>query len=408
MRLASVLPLALAAVAAAQAPKDHWPRFRGPDGSAAIAASTVPTEWTAGSVAWKTDVGGKGHSSPVVWGDSVFVTTATEGGTHRELVCVGLADGAVRWRQGPTLPTYKMHQKNSFATSTPATDGQRVVCVFSSGASYLVLAYDFAGKALWQVDLGRYESNHGAGASPVIAGGKVIVCNDQDGPSFVVALDAATGAEVWRTPRRTEKTAFSTPLVIDAPTGRQVVCSSMMGLTGLDLDTGATVWTCDLFEDRAVGSPFATAGMVFGICGSGRKGSKLIAVRPTGTGDVSRSHLAWETGRMLPYCPTPVGRGERLFLVTEGGVIRCLDATDGNDLWTDRLAGNFSSSPVLAGDRLFVAGEEGTVFVVAATDDRFELLAENALDDVFLSTPAVTPDRMLLRGERLLWCVAGP
>lgn len=386
---------------------ENWPRFRGPNGSATVPEANVPIEWTAGNILWKTALPGVGASSPIVWGDRLFVTSATENGAQRHLICVDTRGGNVIWQKSQSFESHGKHNKNSYATSTPTTDGERVYVTFTSPQRYVVLAFDYSGKELWSRDLGGFEANHGSGASPILWRDRLIVTNDQDGPSFVAALDTKTGETLWNSPRAREKAAYSTPMVLESPDGDQIVLSSMMGLTSLDPQSGKQRWICDLFTARTVGSPFFGDGLVFATCGSGGRGEKILAVRPDGSGDVSKTHLAWESTKMLPYCPTPVSAGEHLFMVTDGGVIRCVVAKTGAEVWTHRLGGKYSASPVRVGNRIYLVSESGDVDVVAA-ESGLRLLAHNHLDDYFVTTPAVSGDRIYLRGEKHLWLVGNP
>ena len=383
---------------------DVWPRFRGPNGSATAQGVAVPLRWDQENVLWKTSIPGTGNSSVAVWEDHLFATTAEHAGRHRLLLCLDTVTGQERWRAEFEFETHPKHRKNAYATATPATDGERVYAIFTSQERHEVHCFDVAGKHLWKRDLGPFVSQHGSGASPILYKDRLIVPNDQDGQSFIAAIDKRSGNLLWSSPRVTEKAAYSTPFVFQSETEDQVIFSSMMGLTSLDPNNGAQNWVCDLFTARTVGSPFQAAGLVCATCGGGGRGIKLIAVKPDGNGDVATTHLAWESTKIVPYCPTPVCVGTNIFLVTDQGIARCLDASTGQEVWRQRLGGNFAASPVRVNNDLFFLSEAGNVFVLAA-QQQYQLLAKNKLDDYFVSTPAVANGRMFLRGEEYLWCI---
>jgi outer membrane protein assembly factor BamB len=303
---------------------------------------------------------------------------------------------------------HKKHQKNSFATSTPTTDGERIYVVFTSPAKIMVHCIDAAGRPVWERDLGPFKGQHGSGASPILYKDHLIVSNEQDGPSFIASLDKFTGKTRWQTPRASEIVAYSTPFVLADEKMDLLVVSSKAGLAAMEVETGKPVWHCSLFKQRVVASPILAGSLVVAHSGSGNKGERMIAVRPGGQGDVSGSHVVWQETKTLPYCPSPLAFEGRLYTIGDsGGLARCMDAKTGKELWHERLEGNFSASPIRAGGKIFLVGEKGLVFVIAA-GPKFELLGKNAIDDYFVATPAVAGNRLYLRGESNLWCIGRP
>lgn len=381
----------------------HWPRFRGPNGIA-TAHAQLPVQWKPDHILWKTPLKSIGNSSPIVWGDRIYVASARDQGSTRLLLCYSATSGKLVWEAAFSGAGHKKHQKNSFATATPTTDGTHVYCAYTAPGSFKVYCVNNEGQKVWEHEMGDFQAGHGSGASPILYRDLVVMANDQDGPSSVVALDKQTGKVRWSSPRVRDKAAYTTPFVLTGSTSEQLILSSSTGISSLDPQNGEQHWDCPLFDARAVGSPFLADGLVMGICGSGSKGSKLIAVRPDGKGNVANTHLAWQTARTLPYCVTPVSHGPHVFMVTDIGVARCILAKTGEEIWTQRLEGKFSSSPILVGDRIYALGENGDVFIFAAST-KFELLARNRLEDYFVSTPAVANHRLFLRGEQFLWCV---
>lgn len=405
---AAMLAAFFSAFLASAALSEAWPQFRGPNGSATATGQKLPLQWSPANVLWKAKMQGVGGSSPIIWNERIFVTSANDGGERRVLACLDAAKGTTQWTRDWAIPAHKKHNKNTFATATPTTDGERVYACFTAPDRFLVVAVGCDGRPIWERELGGFASQHGSGASPIVYRDLLIVTNEQDGPSFVAALDKKTGEIRWKTPRRTEIVAYATPVVAPSPRGDQIVVASKAGLAGLDPADGKEIWTCDLFNARVVASPVLAEGLVVAQCGSGSKGERMVAVRTDGSGDVALTHVAWQETRMLPYCVTPVAHGPYLFLINDSPPLaRCLEAKTGKELWTERLEGNFFASPVCVDGALFAVAEKGTVFVLAA-EPRYRLLAKNHLDDFFVATPAVADGRMILRGEQFVWCIGNP
>ncbi|MEI7698943.1 MAG: PQQ-binding-like beta-propeller repeat protein [Planctomycetia bacterium] len=385
-RFLLLLLLLMTATAAGQ---DHWPRFRGNNGSGISTQKGIPTTWTDSDVAWKTELPLVGHSSPVVWGKRLFVTTATEGGTERFLHCLNADSGVEEWKEALTLSESRKHLKNSWASSTPATDGQVVCALFADGAKQIVKVWSVAGRELWERDLGSYESEHGLAVSPILQDGLVIVANDQVGPSAVLALDSQTGKTVWSTERTPGKTSYSTPvLASDGKGGTQVVCvSESSGVSGLDLRTGKVGWQTPKLPMRTVASPIAVDGLVFATCGEGGNGKYFAAIR-TDLDIPIEQRIVYERKTMLPYVPCLITRDGLLFLWGDKGILVCLQLQTGKEIWTERIDGAFSGSPICIEDRLYCVTEDGTVVVVQAGPE-FRELGRTALGDDCHSTPAV-------------------
>ncbi len=393
LRLIFLVLLAACFFSSSIAPAQEWTRFRGPNGTGESECQTIPGSWTPADYNWKVELPGQGHSSPVLWGNKIFLTSAADSGHRRLLFCLDAADGKVLWQQEFAAQTHPVHNQNSFASSTPAVDERHVYVVWATPAEYRVVALDHAGKQVWTVSLGPFVSQHGYGASPIVYEELVIVNNDQDDASSLVALDRQTGAELPRTPRRTSVTAYSTPCIYQPPGGpSQLIFNSQShGISSIDPRTGQTNWELDVFDKRSVSSPLVVAGLVFGSCGSGGGGNYVVAVRPG-----KRPELAYKLDKSAPYVPTSVAHGNRLFLWGDSGVVSCVDAPSGTLVWQKRVGGNYSGSPVRVGDRIYCISAEGEVVVLAAKD-QFEQISRQALGEASRSTPAVAGGRMYLR-----------
>jgi outer membrane protein assembly factor BamB len=382
----------------------YWPRWRGPSGQGLAVGSGYPDRWSdTDGVLWRTPVPGRGHSSPIVWGDRIFLTTAFEDG---RVAILGFrrSDGARLWQTvGPDRTPEARHPKNSLASPTPTTDGRRVYASFGNKG---LMAVDYEGRLLWHESLGRYDAYHGTAGSPLLYRDRLVVFQDHRGGTaggaFIAAFDAATGRELWRTARQ-GSVGWSTPIAIRAFDRDEIIVSSQQRVHAYDPDTGRELWRCagNLYE--VIPTPVVGHGKVF--CSSGRAGPTL-AIRPGGSGDVTRTHLEWQSPRGSPFVPSPLLYGEYLFLVNDmTSIATCLDAATGALVWQGRLGAaareSFSASPVAADGKVFFTNDDGETFVVRA-GPRFELLHVNRLNARVLASPALVDGIWYFRTEREL------
>jgi hypothetical protein len=387
----------------------EWTRFRGPNGTGVSPAKTIPTGWTDRDINWKSPLPGAGHSSPVVWNDRIFLTASDERTGQIFVLCLDVANGDQRWTKEFSLTPFRRHNYNTFASATPAVDADRVYVCLTETARKTLVALDHRGEIIWQKNLGPFAAQHGSGVSPIVHNGMVILPNEQDGDSFLIAVDARTGETRWQTPRKTSVAAYSTPCVYQDDKGRTALIfnSQSHGISAIAPETGNVLWEyADAFTQRSVSSPIVAAGLIIGSCGSGGGGNYVVAVRP---GDLSGSRkpsLAYQIRRSAPYVPTSVSVGDRLFLWSDGGIVSCVEAPSGKILWQERVGGNYFSSPVWIDGRLFGVSTQGEVVVLVAAD-RFEVLARNALGEPTHSTPAVAGGRMYIRGNQHLFSIGG-
>jgi outer membrane protein assembly factor BamB len=413
-RLALVLGVLLAAAATAGA--DKLPRFRGPNGAGVAADKGIPVKWAPGDVSWKVELPGVGHSSPVVWGDRLFLQTSGGKGDGRALLCLDAHTGKQLWsRAAPGGTARRMHHYNSLASSTPATDGERVYAVFWDGKDVSLSAYDLAGGPAWKADLGGYVSQHGPGMSPAVYGGRVFVNDDQDGSAALLAFDARTGKPLWRAERKPFRACYSTPYLRKRPGGGdELVVASTAGVTAYDPKSGAENWAYDwTFSGmalRTVGSPVEAAGLIFVASGDGSDARHFIAVEPPAKGG-ERPKLAWssEDRRSFPYVPTPLARDGHVYLVHDKGGFACHDARTGAEVWrSEPLRGTkFFASPVLIDGKVYAPSEKGDVYVFEAAP-KYRLLAKNSLGEPVFASPAVANGRLYVRGEHHLFCIGPP
>jgi len=403
--LCALLLLGFVSSAAAQ----EWTRFRGPDGCGISEAATIPVTWTSENYNWRVSLPGIGHSSPVIWGERIFVTSAIEKDATLILQCLNTADGSPIWRRGFQSTPHAKNDFNSYAAASPALDESRVYITWATPEKYTVLALEQSdGREVWRRDLGPFIAQHGYGASPIVFEDLLIVTNDQDETSFATALDCATGQTRWKVDRRIVKAAYSTPMIF-RPEGRPpelILTGWAHGVASLDPRTGKTNWELDVLNHRVVCSPMTAAGLIFTSCGSGGGGKQMVAVRPADPTQGVEAGVAYEITNSLPYVPTSVARGNLLFLWSDSGVVACLDAPTGEVHWRERVGGNYFGSPVRVGDRIYCMSRHGKMVVVAA-DDEFKLLGRIDLQEPTQATAAISGGVMYLRTRSHLMAIGG-
>ncbi len=426
------LLLPLAALAGADAPA-HWPQWRGPAGNGVSPDGDPPVDWSEErNVRFKLAIPGVGHSTPIVWGDRLFLTTAIpfgepaapigehDAGAHDNypsayqqkfvVVAVDRHKGTPLWQR--TVRTERPHEgthvTGSWASNSAVTDGERLFAFFGSRGLY---ALDMDGELLWERDFGDMRSlhGHGEGSSPALHGSTLIVNWDHQGDSFVLALDKRTGKERWRV-ARDEITSWSTPLVVEHDGRAQAIVSATNRVRGYDLATGEVLWECGGLSRNVVASPVASDGLV--IVGNSYDGQAMMAIRLSAAkGDITGSSEAvvWQRHRDASYVPSPLlYEGRLYFLKHSQGFITSLDAKSGKVLFgPERLPGlgYVFASPVGAAGRVYVVGRSGTTAVLRHGGE-FEILARNELDDVFSASPVVVGKELYLRGQRHLYCIA--
>ncbi len=388
---------------------DSWSRFRGPNGTGISEATAFPVTWTAEDYRWRVELPGIGYSSPVVRGERVFITSASEDDATQMIYCLEIGNGDRVWQREYPSITHPKHKFNCYASSTPAIDEARLYFVWATPQNYHVVALDQqTGKEIWRREVGPFVAEHGYGASPIVFEDLVILPNDQDGESFTLALDAKTGEDRWRTPRKTEKTAYATPLIYRSQDGpAQLIQSSWAhGVSSLDAGTGKVNWELDVMTYRVVGSPAVASGLIFAGCGGGGVGKRMFAVRPGDPSKGTEPEVAYEMKGALPYVPTPIGKDPLVFLWGDQGIVTCLDAPTGKVLWKERVGGNYFGSPVRVGDHLYCISREGELVVLAA-DDEFRVVSRIDLGERSNSTPAVADGVMYLRTVSHLMAIGG-
>ncbi len=398
-----------------------WPQFRGPSGQGISDADALPLSWSEESnVAWKTAVHGKGWSSPVVAGDKIWLTTATEDGRRLSGICVNAESGAVlldRILFRVDQPQFA-HKFNSYASPTPATDGERVYLSFGAEGTACLDAE--TGELLWQRRDIRCNHFRGAGSSPILHNNLLIMNFDGSDRQFVIALDKYSGRTVWRTKRSIDfqdlnehgqpdregdwRKAFSTPHVAFFDGEPVLLSLGSKCLYGYEPSSGREKWRVESRIGHS-GSTRPTVGKdrIF-YCTGFAKG-ELWCVRPGGNGNVTDSHVLWKLKRSVSNKPSLILFENSVFMIHDGGVASCIDAATGRSIWQERIGGNYSASPLLHGRKIYFFSEEGKTTVAAASQN-FEVLAVNQLDDGFMASPAVLENSLILRTKSHLYRIA--
>lgn len=388
----------------------EWTRFRGPNGTGESDATSIPSKWDSSDYNWVVDLPGIGHSSPVIWGERIFLQSADPDSGTQYLLCLNSVNGEAVWRKEIDAKSYHIHTRNSFASSTPAVDDAHVYITFATPDQIRVYAFDHAGTEVWsRQDLGPYASQHGWGSSPIVVEDMLVVSNLQmpskehgAETSAVYAVNKNTGEEIWTSPRTSGKASYSVPCVRETKAGPELIlCSTTHGMFGLDLKTGKENWSAkDVFSMRTVSSPVVVGKHVFGSNGSGAGGNYVVAI------DLESRAEAFRVAKQAPYVPTPVANGDLLFLWYDKGIVTCIDANTNQQHWSKRVGGNYSGSPVRVGKHIYCIGEDGTVVVLAASE-KYQLVSKVPLGEDSRSTPAISDGKLYLRTYSKLFSLGG-
>lgn len=389
---------------AARPAADDWPWWRGPSrDNKAQPDQAPPLHWSqTENVVWKSAVPGRGHGSPCLWGNRIFLATADDQAQVQYVLGYDRRSGKQLWQTEVYRGGFMhSHPKGSHASVTPACDGQRVFAAFMGQEAIGAAALDFDGRIVWQKKVAPFKSMHGYGPSPLVYKSLVIVPADNPGPNFLTALRRDTGAVVWRI-RRTDYQSFASPNVGRIAGRDQLLVMGPHEVTSYDPQSGKRLWHCEgptkehaataVFDDQTV---YASAGY---------PDKRLCAIRADGSGDVSATHVLWKRPKDGSFVPTPLVHEGLLYVVNDRGLAMCLDARSGETVWSRKLDGDFSASPVLVGDKLFVPDEAGRMYILRAGRS-FELLATNDLGDGGFATPVICGSRIYLRTLHWLYCL---
>jgi outer membrane protein assembly factor BamB len=415
----------------------NWPQWRGANGSGVSDESDLPVEWSPGkNVRWKTPIPGQGHSSPVVWGDKLFLTTDIVGevvlgakavihydggkvfkhpdsiGSDRKhtfkVFCVDRKSGKLLWERTAYEGTVydDRHRKGSYASPTPATDGKLVYAWFGSEGLY---CYDFKGKEVWKRSLGPIATvGMGPGASPVLFDNSIVVLCDEDNgdKSFIAALDKRTGKEIWKMPRKVQA-SWATPLLVNAPARTELICSGNEWIISYDPRDGKELWRAKGLDSNAIPSPLAGNGVAFVYAGFPVK--KTFAIKLGGAGDLTgTTNILWQYDKGTAYVPSGILYGDYFYLTSDRGILTCLDARTGAMQYENGrvpIPATFTASPVAYSGKILLTSEDGDTFVIKA-GPKYEILGTNSVGEPVYASPAISQGAIFIRGEKNLYCIS--
>jgi hypothetical protein len=391
-----------------EARAENWQGFRGPRGDGTSAEKGLPLKWSATeNVAWKVPIPGRGHSSPIVWDDRIFLVSCLEEKEERVLLCLDRRTGNTLWQRAVLKsPLEQIHQLNSRASSTPLTDGERVYVSFLDRERMFIAAYDFNGNKVWDVRPGVFFSKHGYSSSPILYKDTIIVNGDHDGNGYVVALNCRTGETVWRIERPNNTRSYCTPIIREVNGRPQMMLSGSKCVASYDPNDGALQWIMDGPTEQFVAAP------VYAVCNgskllfitAGYPDRHIVAIRPDGKGKVAEENIVWRTRRGCSYVPSPIIVGNYFLIVSDGGFASCFDADTGNMRWTERLGGGHSASLVSSEDCVYFLSDAGVMTVVRA-GAAFEKLAVNELGEETYASPAISQGQIFIRGVKHLFAI---
>ncbi len=385
----------------AAVPAAEWPEFRGPTGQGHSNSTGLPVTWSeSDNIVWKAPVPGHGWSSPVILGDQIWMTTATENGRSLRAVALSLTDGRLL-RNVEVFQVAKppdVHYRNNYASPTPVLEGDRIYVHFGPSGT---AALDHSGRILWKTEELTYKDEHGPGSSPVLFGDLLIVNCDGRGTPFVAAVDKNTGKVRWKTTRHDgARNAFTTPLVIPAAGGEQLISPGADRAVAYDPKTGRELWWIRYNSFSLVPRPVFGHGLVYIVTGAYEP--VLYAIRPDGNGDVTKTHVVWTLNRGIPYTPSPLLVGDEIYVVNDNGLLTCLDARSGQTLWRTRLGGNYLASPLYADGKIYVLSDGGQTTVLQP-GRTFLRLSQNQVDGITVASMAVAGKSIFIRSESHLY-----
>ena len=395
---------------------ENWPQFRGPTAQGLSTEKSPPLKWSATeNVAWKTELPGESWSSPVVWGDRLFVTTATDAGASCHVLSLDRKSGQILWDKEVFKQVQRRKQaRNTFATPTPATDGERVYAAFNDG-SFVALKFD--GSLAWENRDYKFFGEHGLSSSPILYEGLLIMARDgsSDGEdkkvgwqtpwdqARVIALDAKTGQERWLGKRGLSRISHGVPCIWEHDGQAQVVTEAGDVVQGFDLKTGERLWSSQVIGEGKVPSAVLGDGLVFTSGGWGGK-ETIKAFKLGSKGDLKEANLVWEQRKGMPKVPSMIYVKPHLFAITDGGVATCMKADTGEIVWQERVGGNFAASPVAADGRIYFVGDNGETAIIEAGPE-FKVLAKNPLSEKVQASPAISQGQIFIRTDKHLFCI---
>ncbi len=395
----------VAIVAPSVSRAQNWPCWRGSNGDGTSMEVNLPVRWdSVTNVLWKITVPGSGYSSPVVWEDRLFITTAFPEKQQKALLCYNSKTGALLWHRTVLNSHFESkHDNNSYASGTPATDGTRIYVSFLDDRHVVVAAYDFSGKQVWVQRPGTFESPHGYSCSPVLYKNMVIINGDSQGDSFVAAMSTTDGHVLWKVPHDRPAHSFSTPIFRTMAGKTQMIFCGNREIASYNPDNGSKYWFVSGPSEDFCSSPVYDPKSGLVLVSSAWPVRDLVAVRPDGLGDVTRSHIAWRSRKGACYVPSPVISDNYLYSTMTTGEVHCMEASTGKILWVINMGQQYAS-PVLANGMVYMPNDEGVITVIKP-GPALEILARNPLGEGMFASPAISSGKIYLRGFKHLFCI---
>ncbi|MBE3086654.1 MAG: PQQ-like beta-propeller repeat protein [Bacteroidetes bacterium] len=384
----------------------NWPCWRGPNGDGTSMETNLPTRWDSiTNVVWKIPVPGKGYSSPIIWKNKLFITSALVESQQKVLLCYDCKSGNLLWQKTVLKTAFeKKHDNNSFASGTPATDGNRVYLSFLDGQDIVVAAYDFSGKQIWLQRPGTFLSPHGYSCSPVLFDDKVIINGDSQGDSFVAALSKTDGHIIWKVTHDRPAHSFSTPIFRKMAGKMQMIFCGNKEIASYNPDDGKRYWFVNGPSEDFCSSPVYNEKNGLVLVSSAWPMRNLVAIKPDGQGDVTESHIIWQSREGAYYVPSPVCTDEYLFTTMTNGRVHCIEAATGKILLVENLGLQYSSS-VLANGLVYMPNDEGVITVIKP-GPKFEYVSKNSIGEKMNASPAISNGKIYLRGYKHLFCIS--
>ena len=383
----------------------NWPNFRGPNGDGTSIETNLPTRWDSRTnVVWKSPVPGLGHSSPIIWEDKLFITTALSETQEKLLLCYDCKSGHLLWQKTVIKSTFEnKHNHNSYASGTPATDGTLIYLSFLDGDDVVVAAYDFTGKQIWLQRPGKFSSPHGYSCSPALFEDKVFINGSSQGTPFVAALSKTDGQTIWKVSHENPTHSFSMPIFREMSGKMQMIFLGNKEFASYDPDDGSKYWFVDGPSLDFAASPVYNEKTGLILISSAWPQRYLLAIKPDGTGNVTQSHVVWRTSEGAYYVPSPVCTDDYLFSTMTNGRVYCTEIATGKILWTEDMGKQYSS-PVLADGLVYMPNDEGMITVIKP-GPTFDPIARNSIGERMNASPAISNGKIYLRGYKHLFCI---
>lgn len=383
----------------------NWPCWRGPNGDGTSIETSIPLRWdSVTNVEWKIPVPGTGYSSPVIWKDKLFLTTALNETKEKVLLCYNIKNGDLLWQKTVLKTRFEnKHDNNSYASGTPATDGTLVYVSFLDVNDVVVAAYDFSGKQIWLQRPGTFFSPHGYSCSPALYDDKVIINGDSQGDSFVAALSKTDGHIIWKIPHDRPAHSFSTPIFRNTAGKMQMIFCGNKEIASYNPDDGSKYWFVSGPSEDFCSSPVYSEKSGLVLVSSAWPVRILVAIKPDGHGDVTKSKVVWQTRKGAFYVPSPVCTDDYLFTTMTTGQVHCIEAATGNIVWVKDMGIQYSS-PVLANGLVYMPNDEGIITIIKP-GPKFEYIAKNSIGEKMFASPAISNGKIYLRSFKHLFCI---